>query len=109
LDVLRPLVCASSCLLAPSTLLRLPISTLLPYPPLFRIYVGYLLVTGGRYDDLVARFGRPLPATGFAVGLERLLLALERQGVWGLPPASGPLFITFDPARREEADRKSVV
>ncbi|WP_304171255.1 ATP phosphoribosyltransferase regulatory subunit [Limnochorda pilosa] len=65
--------------------------------------VGYLLVTGGRYDDLVARFGRPLPATGFAVGLERLLLALERQGVWGLPPASGPLFITFDPARREEA------
>lgn len=65
--------------------------------------VGYLLVTGGRYDDLVARFGRDLPATGFAVGMERLLLALERQGAWGVAEAPGPILITFDPSRREEA------
>lgn len=65
--------------------------------------VGYLLVTGGRYDDLVARFGRDLPATGFAIGIERLLLALERQGVWLVDQPPGPILITFDPSRREEA------
>ncbi len=31
---------------------------------------------GGRYDDLLGRFGRPLPAVGFALGVDRLHLAL---------------------------------
>jgi len=35
---------------------------------------------GGRYDRLVSEFGRDLPATGFAIGIKRLLIALERQG-----------------------------
>jgi ATP phosphoribosyltransferase regulatory subunit len=37
---------------------------------------------GGRYDDLVGRFGRSLPAVGFALGVDRLHLALagEEQG-----------------------------
>ncbi|MFZ5626661.1 MAG: ATP phosphoribosyltransferase regulatory subunit [Bacillota bacterium] len=43
--------------------------------------LGFSLCGGGRYDGLLARFGQPLPATGFAIGYERLLLALERQGV----------------------------
>src|SRR5581483_8242339 len=35
---------------------------------------------GGRYDNLLASLGaaRPIPAVGFAIGVERLLLALER-------------------------------
>ncbi|MBE3583363.1 MAG: ATP phosphoribosyltransferase regulatory subunit [Limnochordaceae bacterium] len=38
------------------------------------------LLTGGRYDHLVEQFApRPEPATGFAVGLDRLELALDRQ------------------------------
>lgn len=41
--------------------------------------VGGLLCTGGRYDPLTARFGRARAATGFALGVERTLLALERQ------------------------------
>jgi ATP phosphoribosyltransferase regulatory subunit len=36
---------------------------------------------GGRYDSLLARFGRPLPAVGFMLGLDRVALLLERQGV----------------------------
>ncbi|HHN66736.1 MAG TPA: histidine--tRNA ligase, partial [Thermopetrobacter sp.] len=36
---------------------------------------------GGRYDDLVARFtGQPVPATGFSVGVSRLLAALSHLG-----------------------------
>ncbi|BAS28654.1 ATP phosphoribosyltransferase regulatory subunit [Limnochorda pilosa] len=65
--------------------------------------VGYLLVSGGRYDELVGRFGRTVPATGFALGLERLLLALERQGAWPAVAPPGPVLVTFDPVRREEA------
>lgn len=37
---------------------------------------------GGRYDDLVEICGgSPTPGCGFAVGLERILLALEEEGV----------------------------
>src|SRR3954465_11426297 len=37
---------------------------------------------GGRYDSLVEQLGgRPTPGVGFGSGLERLLLALEGQGV----------------------------
>ena len=36
--------------------------------------------SGGRYDTLLARFGRPMPAVGFMLGLDRVALLLERQG-----------------------------
>jgi len=36
---------------------------------------------GGRYDGLVeACGGPPVPGTGYAIGLERFILALEQQG-----------------------------
>lgn len=36
------------------------------------------IVRGGRYDDLLARYGAPAPATGFAVDLDALESALDR-------------------------------
>lgn len=36
---------------------------------------GDVLGGGGRYDDLLAAFGRPLPAAGFALYLDRLHIA----------------------------------
>jgi histidyl-tRNA synthetase len=46
---------------------------------------------GGRYDNLVEQLGgRPTPGVGFGCGLERLLLALESQGV-ALPDHRKPL------------------
>ena len=37
---------------------------------------------GGRYDGLVEYFGGPAtPGFGFGMGLERLLLILDKQGV----------------------------
>ncbi|WP_019123311.1 ATP phosphoribosyltransferase regulatory subunit [Brevibacillus massiliensis] len=35
--------------------------------------LGSPLVTGGRYDHLLAQFGRPAPATGFAIKMDRLM------------------------------------
>jgi ATP phosphoribosyltransferase regulatory subunit len=51
----------------------------------FEVYdaaLGAPLGGGGRYDDLLGRFGRDLPAAGWAIGVERLHLALvgERRG-----------------------------
>ena len=46
---------------------------------------------GGRYDSLVENLGgRPTPGVGFGSGLERLLIALESQGVT-LPNNQRPL------------------
>ena len=45
--------------------------------------LGHILGGGGRYDTLLGRFGRELPAVGFALYLERLHVAQteeERQG-----------------------------
>ena len=41
---------------------------------------------GGRYDELLGRFGRSLPAVGFALGVDRLHLALagEERGTGAL-------------------------
>jgi ATP phosphoribosyltransferase regulatory subunit len=51
----------------------------------FEVYdaaLGAPLGGGGRYDDLHGRFGRPLPAAGWALNVERLHIALvgERRG-----------------------------
>ena len=42
---------------------------------------------GGRYDGLVEQIGGPpTPAIGFGAGLERLLLALENEGITAAQP-----------------------
>jgi histidyl-tRNA synthetase len=50
---------------------------------------------GGRYDDLVARFtGQPVPATGFSIGVSRLMAALRHLGKIDSRPARGPVLVT---------------
>jgi len=55
--------------------------------------LGYSICGGGRYDNLLSNFGADLPATGFAVGIKRLMLALERQGKLQLAPPSDYLVV----------------
>jgi ATP phosphoribosyltransferase regulatory subunit len=57
----------------------------------FRAYapgLGFEVGGGGRYDTLLARFGRPMPAVGFMLGLDRLALLLDRQGARPAAPAA---------------------
>ena len=42
--------------------------------------LGFTVANGGRYDNLLRRFGKELPATGFAIYLERLLSVLPEEG-----------------------------
>jgi ATP phosphoribosyltransferase regulatory subunit len=41
--------------------------------------LGFTVANGGRYDNLLERFGEPLPATGFAISLERLISVLPEK------------------------------
>lgn len=46
----------------------------------FATELGYLLCGGGRYDNLIQKYSNyQLPAVGFAVGLERLMLVRRRN------------------------------
>jgi histidyl-tRNA synthetase len=56
---------------------------------------------GGRYDGLVARFrGEPVPATGFSIGVSRLMAALTHLGKIDTTPGQGPVVVTvFDKDR----------
>jgi ATP phosphoribosyltransferase regulatory subunit len=42
--------------------------------------IGFSLISGGRYDDLIGHFGPSFPAVGWALTLDRILLARELQG-----------------------------
>ena len=56
---------------------------------------------GGRYDGLISRFrNEPIPATGFSIGVSRLLAALEYLGKVDLKTERGPVVVTvFDQDR----------
>ncbi|MFC1915681.1 histidine--tRNA ligase [Chloroflexota bacterium] len=48
------------------------------------------LCGGGRYDDLIEELGgKPTPAIGFAIGIERIILNLKKQNI-PVPPLSKP-------------------
>ncbi|MGI6162235.1 MAG: ATP phosphoribosyltransferase regulatory subunit [Christensenellales bacterium] len=61
--------------------------------------VGKHILTGGRYDGLCAGFGRDVPATGFAMGISRILTALEGQGVLYKRPVAD-VAVSAEPAAR---------
>lgn len=49
---------------------------------------------GGRYDGLVEDMGGPsTPGIGFALGLDRTLLACDAEGVFGPPPSGVDAFV----------------
>ena len=49
---------------------------------------------GGRYDGLVADLGGPdTPGIGFALGLDRTLLACDAEGVFGAPRSRVEVFV----------------
>jgi histidyl-tRNA synthetase len=57
---------------------------------------------GGRYDGLVEEIGGPpTPGVGFGLGIERLILALERAGVTQPAPSVDVFFALDEGAPRE--------
>ena len=56
--------------------------------------VGFPILSGGRYDNLVSRFGFDCPATGFSMGVNLVLRALERQKS-GWKAEQGGILVTY--------------
>jgi len=42
--------------------------------------VGTTIISGGRYDNLISKFGTSMPAVGFAIDVDNILSVLEKQG-----------------------------
>lgn len=61
--------------------------------------LGFPVVSGGRYDNLLAQFGRPAPATGFALKTTRILELLGDHAE--LEPER--TLVVYDTAGRGEA------
>lgn len=69
--------------------------------------LGFPVCGGGRYDHLLADFGMACPATGFAMGIERILLALMCQGL-AAPEIVKEAYVGYAPGKVREAIRKAM-
>lgn len=71
----------------------------------FRAYTfgsGDAIVKGGRYNHLLEKFGREMPAIGFAVSVDELMNALSRQKIT-LNHGRKNTLIIYDADRQREA------
>lgn len=60
--------------------------------------LGFPLLSGGRYDALLARFGRPSPAIGFQLKVDRLLEISPPE-----KKRSKHYLVVYEPSERREA------
>ena len=63
--------------------------------------IGAPVLSGGRYDNLAKDFSSDFPAVGFAIGLKRLLVALERQGTLVKAPGADLIVAARKGAEKE--------
>ncbi|TXK83656.1 ATP phosphoribosyltransferase regulatory subunit [Paenibacillus sp. N3.4] len=61
--------------------------------------LGFPVCSGGRYDNLLSQFGRPAPATGFALKTNRILEVIGKEIV----EQPSRVLIAYDVDHREEA------
>ncbi|MCT4545456.1 MAG: ATP phosphoribosyltransferase regulatory subunit [Vallitalea sp.] len=72
---------------------------------IFRGYTygtGVSIVDGGRYDSLLKQFGKDVPAIGFAIVIDELMLAIERQKI-NLPEFNIDTLIIYNDKTRKQA------
>jgi len=65
--------------------------------------LGSPLLGGGRYDHLLAQFGRPAPATGFALKMDRLMQVTTLVA----QPTAEKIYIGYTMQKRDEALREA--
>lgn len=68
----------------------------------FTYGVGFPILSGGRYDSLTASFGRDCPATGFSLGINMLMNALEKTEI-SLEKPSVDSLICYKKCNRKNA------
>lgn len=68
----------------------------------FTYGVGFPILSGGRYDGLVGKFGMECPATGFSLGINMIMMAIDRQKLNCEKPLVDSL-ISYDKKGRQTA------
>ncbi|MEB3103161.1 ATP phosphoribosyltransferase regulatory subunit [Ferviditalea candida] len=66
--------------------------------------LGFPVLNGGRYDNLLAQFGRPAPATGFALETNRIMQVVNG----GVEPEAYRVLVLYSQEKREEAIRTAL-
>jgi ATP phosphoribosyltransferase regulatory subunit len=66
--------------------------------------LGFPVLNGGRYDNLLGQFGRPAPATGFSLKTNRILEYISSNGVSG-ERSPYRVLVAYLAEHREEALR----
>lgn len=66
--------------------------------------IGYPICSGGRYDNLVSKFGYDIPATGFAVNINKLFILLKNKGYLSPKPCIDVL-VVFNEKNRKKGYR----
>lgn len=68
----------------------------------FTYGVGFPILSGGRYDNLVEKFGKSCPATGFSLGVNMIMMALDRQKLSAEKPGVDSI-VCYEKAGRKTA------
>ncbi|MBQ2614151.1 MAG: ATP phosphoribosyltransferase regulatory subunit [Clostridia bacterium] len=70
----------------------------------FTYGVGFPICSGGRYDTLMEKFGKKQPATGAAIGVERLMAALQDEKGTELSKTEASEYVTVALAKGRLAE-----
>jgi ATP phosphoribosyltransferase regulatory subunit len=66
----------------------------------FTYGAGFPILSGGRYDSLVGKFGKSTPAIGFSLGVNMIMMALDRQKIESEKPKTDTLVCYLDEGRK---------
>ncbi len=72
------------------------------------IFAGYTygngepIVTGGRYNNLLANFGKDRPAIGFGIFIDQLQMALNKQNIL-VTSKKNKIIMCYEPKNRDKA------
>ena len=72
---------------------------------IFKAYTygtGEYIVTGGRYDKLLEQFGKDVPAVGFAIVVDQLMLAMSRQKIF-VPVKANHTMVVYEAGSQDKA------
>ena len=69
--------------------------------------IGFNICGGGRYDHMMEAFGDPEPATGFALGIDRIILSLRRDGRFNRE-SKWDIYVAWAPGCQEKAIQKAL-
>lgn len=67
----------------------------------FTYGIGYPILSGGRYDNLLSRYGKENSAVGFSINVNELITSLNRQNIYFDVPHTKILIVSNEGVEKE--------